>query len=45
LAFINANRCPASIRTYGEQSGDHAASITDDDAKDMLVGTMKAFFE
>ena len=33
------------LGNYGEQSGDHAASITDDDAKHMLVGTMKAFFE
>jgi dienelactone hydrolase len=33
------------VGNYGEQSGDHAASITDDDAKHMLVGTMKAFFE
>jgi hypothetical protein len=32
------------LGNYGERSGDHAASITDDDAKHMLVGTMKAFF-
>ena len=33
------------LGNYGKQSGDHAASITDDDAKHMLVETMKAFFE
>jgi len=30
---------------YGKQSGDHAASISDDDAKHMLVGAVKKFFE